>query len=314
MFSWAASKFKSVARSVVNGAKYVVDSIKNSSIVDSAKRACSKVWNAFTGKSYADEAESILDEVKEKYEKAESDYKQKIGQFGTEIEKKISHINTRKKEIYDVHFKRFVSVANRMHNVVVKGIPFEELFDDKILEVQNIQGVRSKKELIPIDFNNLSFLQTAGMILTLGFSTRKVAKKALEDAKQERKRVEEEIQKMQSQMTKLKVVVESIEQVASYFDTLINSYVILLDRFEYGIQTQRVKQMALASNVFDLRLDFKQVPIVHIEEFQALFNLSIILKQMSTLGYLSEQGEVVKKDIAKSKVMFNKVQAAALCA
>jgi hypothetical protein len=249
-----------------------------------------------------------------KYEKAESDYKDKIGEFGTEIENKISHINSRKKEIYDVHFKRFISVANRMHNVVVKGIPFEELFDDKILEVQNIQGVRSKKELIPIDFNNLSFLQTAGMILTLGFSTRKVAKKSLEDAKQERKRVEEEMQKMQSQMTKLKVVVESIEQVASYFDTLINSYVILLDRFEYGIQTQRVKQMALASNVFDLRLDFKQVPIVHIEEFQALFNLSIILKQMSTLGYLSEQGEVVKKDIATSKVMFNQVQAAALCA
>jgi uncharacterized FlaG/YvyC family protein len=314
MFSWAASKCKSVARSVVNGAKYVVDSIKNSSIVDSAKRACAKVWNAFTGKSYADEAESILDEVKVKYEKAESDYKDKIGEFGTEIENKISHINTRKKEIYDVHFKRFISVANRMHNVVVKGIPFEELFDDKILEVQNIQGVRSKKELIPIDFNNLSFLQTAGMILTLGFSTRKVAKKSLEDAKQERKRVEEEMQKMQSQMTKLKVVVESIEQVASYFDTLINSYVILLDRFEYGIQTQRVKQMALASNVFDLRLDFKQVPIVHIEEFQALFNLSIILKQMSTLGYLSEQGEVVKKDIATSKFMFNQVQAAALCA
>lgn len=314
MFNWAASKFKIVARSVVDVGKYVVDTIKNSSIVDSATRACAKVWNAFTGKVYADEAESILDEIKAKYEKAESDYKEKIGQFGTEIDNKISHVNNFKKEIYDVHFKRFISVANRMHNVVVKGIPFDELFDDKILEVQNIQGVRSKKELIPIDFNNLGFLKTAGMILTLGFSTRKVAKKSLEDAKQERKRVEEEIQKMQSQMTKLKVVVESIEQVASYFDTLIKSYVILLDRFEYGIQTQRVKQMSLATNVFDLRLDFKQVPIVHIEEFQSLFNLSIILKQMSTLGYLSEQGEVVKKDIAKSRVMFNRVQAAALSA
>jgi len=314
MFSWAASKMRSVARSVVDGAIYVVDSIKNSGIVDSAKRACSKVWNAFTGKAYADEAESLLDEIKVRYETAESDYNEKVGQFGTDIENKISHINNRKKEIYDIHFKRFISVANRMHNVVVKGIPFEELFDEKILEVKNIQGVRSKKELIPIDFNNLGFLQTAGMILTLGFSTRKVAKKALEDVKQERKRVEEEMQKMQSQVTKLKVVVESIEQVAGYFDTLINSYVILLDRFEYGIQTQRVKQMALATNVFDLRLDFKQVPIVHIEEFQSLFNLSIILKQMSTLGYLSEQGEVVEKDIAKSRVLFNDLQTTALSA
>lgn len=316
MWNWATSKLKKCKDVVVGAVKKVAAKVVSGvkKVADSVKRGCSKVWNAFTGKSYINEAESILDEVKIKYEEASSNYKMSITQIGEEIENKISHINSCKREIYDLHFKRFISVANRMHNVVVKGVPFEELFDENILEVKNIQGVRSKKELFTIDFNALSFLQTAGMILTLGFSTRKKAKESLENAKQECKRIDEEIQKMKSQVSKLKVVVQSIDQVSGYFDVLINSYVTLLDRFEYGIQTQRMKQMAISANIFEIKINFKQIPIVHIEEFQALFNLSIVLKQMSNLGYLNEEGEVQKKDIEKSEGIFNLAKAKKLCA
>ena len=39
------------------------------------------------------------------------------------------------------------------------------------------------------------------------------------------------------------------------------------------------------------------MPIVHIQEFQALFNLSIVLYQMASLGYLSDAGEIKDEDM-----------------
>ncbi|TYL49350.1 DNA repair protein [Marinomonas sp. IMCC 4694] len=272
------------------------------------------MWNAFTGKNYTNEAESILDEARIYFEKTEAEYKAVVETMSAEIERKISDINACKQKIYNTHFKRFISIASRLHNVTVKGVPFEELFDKSVLEVKNLQSVRERNEIIKIDFDNMSVWQTTGMILTLGFGTRKKAKEALEDAKQERIRVDEEVEKMNAQKTKLKVIIESIDLVMEYFDTLISSYASLLDRFEYGIQTQRVKQMANSNNVLTLRLNFKQIPIVHIEEFQALFNLSIVLKQMATLGYLSESGEVISQDMDKSNVIIQTAKAAALCA
>ena len=120
--------------------------------------------------------------------------------------------------------------------------------------------------------------------------------------------------KMQAQKKKLNVIVESIDNVVEYFDKLIISYSSLLDRFEFGIQSQRVKQMAHSSNLFNLKLDFKLMPIVHIEEFQSLFNLSIVLKQMASLAYLSTEGEVVDKDIHTSQQLVIKATESKLCA
>lgn len=301
--------FKKIAKKVCNSAKKIT-----SKVLNFVKNSSSKVWNSFTGKSYIDEADSILDEAKIYYEKAESEYKAAVETMSAEIENKISHINVCKQEIYNIHFKRFISIASRLHNVTVKGVPFKELFEESVLEVQNLQSVRERNQIITIDFDNMSVWQTAGMILTLGFGTRKKAKTALEDAKQERHRVNEEIEKMNAQKTKLKVINESIDLVMEYFDTLISSYSSLLNRFEYGIQTQRVKQMANAENVLSLKLNFKQIPIVHIEEFQALFNLSVVLKQMSSLGYLNESGEVINQDMNKSSAIIQTAKTAALCA
>lgn len=309
---WGACK--KIAKKTVGGVKKAISSVKENGLKGAAKIACSKVWNAFTGKRYTNEAESVLDEAKVRYEKAESEYRLSVELISNDIGNRISHINACKKEIYSTHFQRFVSIANRLHNITIKGVPFDEFFDESILEVKNLQGVRTRNEIFEIDFENMGAWKKAGMILTLGFLSRKKAKHSLENAKQELARVNEEIEKMNAQKVKLNVINESIDQVAEYFDTLIASYASLLDRFEYGIQTQRMHQMAKFENVFSLKLDFKQIPIVHIEEFQALFNLSIVLKQMATLGYLSKDGEIVKEDMEKSREIIKVAQAAALCA
>ncbi|EWH07647.1 DNA repair protein [Pseudoalteromonas lipolytica SCSIO 04301] len=296
------SRAKSWASSAYNSLKSAA-----SSMVDKTKETFSKVWNAFTGKHYADEAEALHAEITARYDKAKEEYDKAISNIGKGIEEKISHINRFKTDIYGTHFKRFISIASRLHNVTVKGQPFKELFDDSILEVKQQSGVVAREDLMLIDFDNMGFLETAGMILTLGFSSRKKAKESLANVKEEEVRVYEEIAKMDAQQAKVKVVAESIDAVVQYFDSLIKNYEKLLDRFECGIQTQRVIQMSKAENVFSLKLDFRLIPIVHIEEFQALFNLSIVLKQMANLGFLTEEGEFVDQDKAKATHLFQKV-------
>ena len=300
--SWAASKCRAVRDAFV---EHVFEPIK---------KTCSKVWNSFTGKHYTDEAESIYDEINEKYKKSKIEYEDAVKEIGESIENKISHLNSFKIDIYQKHFKRFINVSSRLHNVTVKGVPFEELFDDSILEIKKEKGVRNKEDLFLIDFDKMGFLDTAGMILSLGFFSRKKAKESLEKVKQEQIRVNAEIAEMEAQRIKLTVIAASIDNVVEYFETLIQNYEMLLDRFEFGIQTQRVKQMTHADNVFALKLNFKHIPIVHIEEFQALFNLSIVLKQMANLGYLSTSGELVEDDKNIAENLFDQVIASKICA
>tara|TARA_B100000700_G_C15051492_1_gene860523 strand:+ start:1407 stop:2258 length:852 start_codon:yes stop_codon:yes gene_type:complete len=265
------------------------------------KRACSKAWNAVTGKKYAIQAEELYSKTKEKYEAACDHYQKQVGQVGKSIEQRVSRINQYKLDIYEVHFERFKNIARRLKNVTIQGQPFEELFDDSILEIKQHVELREQNELMLIDFDNMSFLETAGMILTLGIFSRKKAKESLANVKEEAARIDEEIEKMTTQLTQLSVVLKSIDAVVGYFDSLILNYEKLLQRFEWGVQSQRVYQMSEQNNLFSLRLDFRLLPNVHIKEFLALFNLSIVLKQMANLGYLSESGEILQADTEKAE-------------
>jgi len=109
---------------------------------------------------------------------------------------------------------------------------------------------------------------------------------------------------MKSQITNINVVLKSINSVAKYFTVLIQNYTKLLDRFEYGISSQIFKTVLKKQVLKDGKLDFKLMPILHIEEFQALFNLSIVLKQMATMGYLTDECEINKND----QKVFNDIQ------
>lgn len=296
--SWAASKISSVVDKVVDVAKRITDKVIEKG---------SKCWNAFTGKATFDRAERLYQEISDRYDKKKREYELATELLIKDIDSQVSAINHFKQDIYGVQFKRFVSLANRLHNVTVKGQPFEELFDDAILEAKTTAAVEHREKLFLIDFNKFDLVRVASYVLTLGFYSRKKAKQTLLKVQEEEVRIDEEIAKMESHQRQLQVVGKSIDGVVEYFDVLINNYSKLLDRFEYGIQSQRHKQMALSDEIFALKLDFRLIPIAHIEEFQALFNLSIVLKQMANLGYLSENGKLKPKDSQQAKALFEKV-------
>ncbi len=299
MFSWAASKLKKMKDKVVDTAKAVKNKVTET---------VSKAWGSFTGKTNADKAEALYAKISERYDKETKLYEKEVSEIGSRIEAKIETINRVKKEIYDTHFTRFVSVANRMHSVTIKGQPFDELFDDEVFSIKKEVSITKKDTLILINFDKFSFVRAASYVFTLGFYSRGKSKESLLKVQEEESKINDEIQKMKSQIVKLTVIEGSISQVVGYFDTLVMNYENLLNRFEYGVQSQRNKLMLQSANIVSHKLNFKMMPTVHLEEFFALFNLSIVLKAMSTLGYLTDAGTVVDGEAEKSQALFEKAK------
>ena len=133
-FSKVWNGVKSIAKSVVNT---VVDVVTNPS----------KVWNGLTGKTKFEEAEVLLKEIEDRYDKAKKKYEKDIATISIQIEEKISKINYYKREIYDNHFARFTSIGNKIHNISINGKNFLEYFDDSITQIKTLDGVRNKDEL-----------------------------------------------------------------------------------------------------------------------------------------------------------------------
>lgn len=281
------------------GTKRLINEIKDIAvdIVENPK----KVWNAITGRTKFEQAEELLKEIEKKLSIAKLNYDKNILEVANRIEEKVSKINYHKKDIYNNHFIRFVRLGNKLHNISIKGRNFLEYFDESIIKSKEWKGIKDKKELYQIDFNNLKFTEIVLGFLTLGFSTRKKANQTLLNVQDEETRINHDIQEMESQITKAKVILESIDNVEEYFTVLIQNYSKLLDRFEYGIKSQIQKNILKGNKLDNGKLNFKMIPIAHIEEFQALFNLSIVLKQMTSLGYLTEEGQIDNKDIESFK-------------
>lgn len=292
-----ASAIKDVA---CDAGRIAADTVKKG--VNKIKGAGSKVMSSISGKKHFDEAEQRYNKLVSQYEEAKARYRSELEEKTNVIQADLEKINGWKSQVFKELFPKFIQVANRLHHVEIKGKHFEEFLADDVLDYKGQADMRTKEKLFEIDFNNMSFKQAALSIITLGFYSRKKAKQSLQQVIDEEGRVEEEIQKQIGHLEKIDQVVSSISNVVEYFASLINGYEKLLKRFEFGVNSQRFLQ---ARNTNFEKLDFRLMPIKHIEDFQALFNLSVVMKTMSTMGYLSESGELISNDLDKTTAMAN---------
>lgn len=278
------------ARAVKNT---VVDTA--SSVISTVKSCGSKVMSAISGKRDFDEAEQRYEVLKSKYEDAKFKYKEDVERKVKEIKLSLGAISFNKQLAFNEKFPRFQAVAKYLCNVTVNGVAFEEYFKKDVLEYQTSSDIQSKDMLFEINFNSMSFTHMALSIITLGFFSRKKAKQSLQQVIDEESRISEEIEKFNAQLAKLDQVQSSIGNVVKYFDGIISGYDKLLRRFEFGVNSQRLIQARFSN--FD-KLDFRQMPVKHLEDFHALFNLSLVLKTMSTMGFLSESGELMNDEVS----------------
>lgn len=262
----------------------------------------------YTGKIAFNKAESLRAKIEKKYNRKRFLYEQEMLEINNRFAKCIDTINTHKKNIYEKYFQKFIDLVDKIHNLNIHGESFLEYFDNSITEIKNINAPKDKKELYTIDFNDLKISEILLGHVTFGIYTRGKAHETRMKVSEERIRINEEAAKIQSHIAQVKITLESIENVAFYFEQLVSSYSKLLDRFEYGISSQTQQQILRGIKLENGKLDFKLLPIVHIEEFRALFNLSIVLKQMATMGYLTTEGEIENQDIEALNNIQHKVE------
>lgn len=305
------SGFKRLCTKTWNGAmsiaKKVKEAVTNPSetfkkAADVAKRTTQKSWGAFSGKKAADEAKEIFDRAKFEFDRNQEKLTPQLQKVVNAIQEQVHSINGLKKKVYEESFSSFKRVASHIKNISVKSLPFEELFDGTELAFNSDETLQSRADVILIDFDNLSVAEVTASILTLGFFSRNKAKKSKTRAIEQQKAMEQEIAKMEAHLVQLNVLKKSLDNVIVYFKDIIENYSNLLDRFQYGVNTQRSLQMSKVLGVTDMRLDFKKMPILHIQEFHALFNLSIVLKNMASLSYVSSsEAKMIDQDIESVK-------------
>ncbi|WP_178863447.1 DNA repair protein [Thiomicrorhabdus cannonii] len=265
---------------------------------DSVRRQITNVWNNITGKADFLEAQERLNAISVKYESFKTEYESEMLLIAEDLAIKVESINQFKIDIYQSHFESFLSIVNRVHDVKINGVNFLDFFDESIFQRKKITGIRSDSELFKIDFNNLSLKEYFFSIFTWGFYSRKKAKETLQEVMIEEERINCEIQEMTTQLNQARVAKDSLEMIVMYFDRLLKTYEALLSKFEYGVIAQINKAHLGGDDLVDGKISFKRLPNFHLENFYVLFNLSIVLKEMSKLGYLTEQGEVIHQDLS----------------
>lgn len=248
------------------------------------------VWGSVTGKKKAEKAKAKLEALQEKFEKRDAKYQSVVEQQTNSIVRELEAINKLKESTYTNAFPEFLKIANRLHNISIAGAPLLEAIQLPENLVHKPIAVRSKSEILTIDFDNLSAGDIAKGIITFGCSSRKAAKESLKRAEDEEQRMEEEFAKMDASENKLERTLNSISEVHRYFKATLDFYQKIGKRLQHGIAAQQVAHIAF-NGAYAGKVDFRSLPIKQLEDFMALYNMTILLKEMATRNYLTAPTE-----------------------
>lgn len=305
-FSAVASAAKSVAGKVSSTAKKVVkngkDKIKK--VSKKVKKKVSKSWGTFTGKDKADKAKKTFYEAKEKYKKEKDKFNQKLETIVSSINYKLSKINNFKEEIYQKKVKKYAVLVNRMTNF---NLSSEELFDDNFDFEYNLEKIRNEDNVILIDFEKNKVLNNFKAIFTFGSFTRKKARKSLEKAVEEKNKVDLNIEKMNSEISRLKLIDKALGNIYKYFEDLLEFFDQLMGRMNYSIENLRNTHLVQLNFTKNGKLDYNQLSKAQMNTFAATNTLMKILIDMGQRRYLKEKEiEIIEQDIEETSEEINK--------
>ncbi len=244
-----------------------------------AKTVKSKVSNVcakVTGKAKFDEAKRIHDKAVENYERHKEKFESKLNIYISDIDKHVKSINDSKRKIRLELFPTMAEKAKRFHKYGVgDGFAFEKYTQEKI----EFSTIRSKHELGLDYFDEHKFRRNALAILTWGFATRKKAKEAVFKAKEEKEKLEYEMKKMDIELDRVKLIEQSLSNVAHYFTELVALYEKLLTRADNSINLLSFHSMLFIGKVQE-KFSGRMLPFVQIKELLALDQISQILSKM----------------------------------
>ena len=302
---WASlgDKIKGAVEKVGDGLKAVGRAVK--SIPSAIKKGATNLWNKFSGKGMYKEADELYEKIKERYNKRKQEFDESLKYYTDSIENHVKQINKAKETIKTDLFVRMATNMEKIHDISIsKDFSIEEYK----AEILSFDSIRSKETLYKIDFNKHKFKTTIQAIFTLGFYTRKKAKETLLAVKEEEKKIEVEISKMDAEINKLKVIDKSLENVEMYFMSLIALYEKLLVRLDNNVNYLYIRCISFAHKLVHEKMSIRVLPEMQKKEVEAIVTASIILKTMTDKHILSiENSDEVKKYSKEMKEQYNAI-------
>ena len=300
--SWVGDKVKKAANYVKEKAVQAKNWIKDK-------------YNQFTGKDMADKAKRIYEASRKKYDEASSNYKKEVDKYSNSIKKHIESINANK-----VLIKGTLLVELVMLLELVKEVEIAQTFTKEAMNYTAYKpsGLRSRSQIIKIDFDNEPIKNNLKAIFTLGFWTRKEARESLHEAEVESKKVDDEIARMDAELVKIKSMENALSNISMYFDKLVEMYNVLLQRVHASIDYLYVRNMTFAGMPIKDKMSIRSLPLAQIKELEAIVTASQIMKVMVETNIMevkdtSVQTKLLDLDekLAQDKIKFEEAYKAA---
>lgn len=299
-----------IASSVKAAAEKVVDTVKKGA--NYVKEKVTNVWNKFTGKKTFEEAEALYNQITERYNSRRRRFQEDVERYSELIEKHVEVINQSKEKI-----KRelFPAMAKKMERIKDISVSQDFTVEAYMEEALSFDSIRSKEELYKIDFNRHKFKTTVQAIFTLGFYTRKKAKETLMAVEEEEWKINAEIAKMDAETVKFKAIESSLDNVETYFTSLIELYENMLIRLDSSVNYLYIRCLSFAHKLVRTEMSIKRLPLMQRKEVEAIITASKILKAMTDAQITSLENKdtvhTYKENMEKQYKDLNRVYDAA---
>ena len=287
-----------VAKKVYDGAKYVA-----TKTLEGAKKVVhfvNETYKKFTGQDVAEEAERRLAALEERTRQRQSEFKTFMEVNTEEINASLSAINAYRKQLNDELFPRFCSLACNFRNWSVADVGIEK----RVALKGGCDSVRSREELMRIDFRNHPISANLLAVFTLGFATRKRAKESLNQVKEEEERMRAEFQKLDNEKTRISAVLTSLRQVERQFEGCIEIYSRVLDEVDYAVELLRTGRCILSGEPSSGQFDIEFLPERHLLALKAADEMTRIVFAIGAHRYVnagSKIMELVEADVADAR-------------
>ena len=254
-------------------------------LTEKAGEAMAHGYKAFTGELKYEEAKELLEEIEGKKKKAEESYKKYINQISKKINTHVEALNVHRKKLRETDFERFTSLVSMFSDWDIDPTLEEELTEIKEKKL-NIN--LDKDDLFNgLDFDEHALRENCLAIITLGFLTRSKANQALEKVKQQESLIKEEIEKLESEKKRLKLIEKSLREAVSYFESFHGLYQKILSELEYSVNLLQGIYLLNKPFFFDDKVDPYFLPEKHLLCLMASEKMTRILHSMSKQRYIS---------------------------
>lgn len=297
---------KTVAKKVCDGVKYVAK--KTWEGVKKVGNCVAKVWKKCTGQDVAEEAERRLAALEERTRRRNEEFNAFTSEKSKEINDALASINACRKKLNDELFPQFCSLAGNFRNWSVADVGLEKSIRLK----GGCDTVRSREELMRIDFHNHPISANLLAVFTFGFATRKRAKESLNQVKEEEERMNAEFQKLEAEKARINGVLMSLRQVERQFESCLEIYSRVLDEVDYSVALLRSGRCILGGEIAGGKFDVEFLPERHLLSLKAADEITRIVFAIGAHRYVnanSKRMELLDADVTDVRIGQNKCKA-----